>query len=183
MVRNTIELRVPSKKVLEAISEGLAEIEAYVDFPRLASPRSEPEATAVLSESGSAEAGAVQGSTGEGDIVEEESDDEDYYGDDGNNDGLEREEIEVAVDAFLSILLNAGIVRKGKSGEMPSFTDVFKKFFGKDHEITAKAQLFEEYVEGYFGWIGPEEICSAHRAFLEVQEIVESASKGGTNAR
>jgi hypothetical protein len=174
MVRNSTEPRVPSKKVLEAISEGLAEIEAYVDFPGLASTRSEPEVKEPVSESGSAEAGAVQ---------EEESGYEDYYGDDGDNDGLEREEIEVAVDAFLSVLLNAGIIRKGKSGEMPSFTDVFKKFFGKDHEITAEAQRFEEYVEGYFGWIGPEEMRSAQVAFSEIQEIVERALKGGTDAR
>ncbi len=109
--------------------------------------------------------------------AEEEYGDEDF--DEGEyTDGYDREEIEVAIDEFLSTLLRANIIRKSKSGKEPSFADVFRRLFGQDHEITAKAQSFEEYIKGYFGWIAPEDMRIAHETFLEIQEIVNSSDNG-----
>ena len=94
---------------------------------------------------------------------------------------FDREDIEVAVDAFISHLIQAKVVRKSIGGKFPSFSEVFEKYFGDAHEITVKAKNFEEYVEGYFGAISPDDMSAAHDEFCEIQEAVRK-ELGGDDA-
>jgi len=88
----------------------------------------------------------------------------------------------VAVDAFISSLTGSGVIRKRKGGKTPSFAEVFERLFGPDNEITDKANDFEDFIEGYFGWVSPEDMRSAHEAFVVIQGIVRQATKGVLDA-
>lgn len=148
------------------IGEGLGEIAAHFEFSGFSNGAEiETEEERPVTEDA------------ESDTDSEEDDDSDDHG----TDYFDREEIEVAIDAFISHLLSEKLIRKSNSGKLPSFSEVFEKFFGKGHEITAKAESFEDYIKGYFGWISPEDMRSAHGEFVEIQEIVEEAEKGDSD--
>lgn len=168
-----VTVRRPSARALEAISEGLEEIDAYFGFSGFSGTKGEQETQKPLEESSSLES----------DSVEEDEGDDDYGDDESGSDYFDREEIEVAIDAFLSALLNAKIIRKSKSGKLPSFADVFGKFFGQDHEISEKARTFEEHIKGYFGWVSPEDMRAAREVFSEIQEIVQREAIGVSDAK
>jgi|CZKK01.1.fsa_nt_gi hypothetical protein len=163
-------LRRPSQKVVDAIAEGLDEIDSYVPFPRRSTAETET-VTESLEDEGNAQ---------DDDAGEEygEDDDGDY-----RTDYFDREEIEVAIDAFLSALVAAGVIKKGRHGKLPSFSEVFAKFFGQDHEVTKKANSFEDFIKGYFGWISPEDLRKAHEEFLEIYEIVKESAQPASNAQ
>jgi hypothetical protein len=162
------KLRRPSQKVLNVIVDGLDEIDSYVPFPRRLATESE-EVTA----------------NPEGELSAEDEDESGQYCEDNDGDRrteyFDREEMEVALDAFLSALVNAGVIKKSRQGKLPSFSEVFIKFFGQDHELTKKAQSFEDFVEGYFGWISPEDMQRAHEEFLEIYESVKDAARSASN--
>jgi hypothetical protein len=158
--------RVPSRRVLEAIDDGLEEIRFYFgwgnsDTANTASPKGEPN---IEEES----------APDEDDSLEEE-DEEDYLEgeeyDDQEGSYIDREEIEVAVDAFISSLLASSVIRKAKSGKLPSFGMVFTKFFGRG-DLVDLATAFEDDIEGYMGWISPDEMQSAKKRFIEICEFV-----------
>jgi len=172
MVTESKTTRRPSRKVLEAISGGLEEIEAQFDSSGFSS-------STVKSVGEEPPAGPIIGGPEEAEEKEEEDDDgEEYYSD----HYFDREEIEVGLDAFISHLINSEVIRKPKPGKTPSFSEVFEKFFGKDHEVTEKANGFEGFIKGYFGWVSPENMRLAHDAFLEIRGIVQSAMKEGERA-
>lgn len=163
-------LRRPSQKVVNAIAAGLDEIDSYVGFPRNSTIETEAATEASEDEDGAAD----------DDSSEEYSEDHD---DDYRTEYFDREEIEVAIDAFLSELISAGVIKKGRHGKLPSFSDVFVKFFGQEHDITKKAQSFEDYIKGYFGWISPEDMRKAHEEFLEIYEIVKESARSASDAQ
>lgn len=156
----------PSRRILDGLTRGLQEIEAYFGWPV---------ADATLENSEQPE-------------EPEEVADEDGIGDEepigeADDDGyFEAEEIEVAVDSFLSYLHENGLIRKNKAGKLPTFYRVFEKFFGEDHEIAKLALTFEEKIEGYFGWISFESMGEARESFIEIFKLVRQVgddSRGG----
>jgi hypothetical protein len=115
--------------------------------------------------------------------VAHDEEDQDADGDDSDNDDdhgegyYDREEIEVALANFATTLIKAKVVHKSKNGDPPSFTEIFEKLFGETHWIVEKAQSFEDFVEGYFGRILPEQMNAAHEAFVEIRGFVTSKLK------
>ena len=174
MVKESKTMRRPSRQVLEAISDGLDEIEAQFDLSGFS-----PSAVESVGDKA-----PVEGAAPIADGTEEADEDEAEDDSDENYDGeyFDREEIEVAIDAFISSLIGYGVIRKRKGGKLPSFAEVFEKFFGQDHEITEKANDFEDLIEGYFGWVSPEDMRSAHNAFVEIQDILRQATKEVSDA-
>lgn len=101
--------------------------------------------------------------------------DEENFADEEEDDSAEpevydAEEIEVAVDAFLSQLIDATIVRKTKGGAMPSMFDVFERLFGEEHEASKSAKEFEGLVAGYFGWVKADDVEEAHGCLIVIKE-------------
>jgi hypothetical protein len=194
MTKEKRKTRQPSKRVLSVIVDGLEEIRAYFGWspPSTANGHVDPDEDLT---------GATSSHSGRptGDDDGEEGDDEDHGDADRDDEGydeeyddsddeysegyVDREEIEIAVDAFISTLIDADIVRKNHAGKPPSFAGVFGRFFGSQHEITKKAEEFEKYIEGYGGWISPEEIQNAESSLLEIYEIVQTTLKGGRDGR
>lgn len=74
------------------------------------------------------------------------------------------------------------MVRKQKLGKPPSFSEVFKKFFGDDHAVTQSANKFEEFIKGYFGWVNPDDMDSARDEFQEIKKTILDALNGGARA-
>jgi hypothetical protein len=178
MATESQKKRAPSPKVLRAINDGLDEIESYLDFSVSISSMN-TEAAAQIPEShvpNAPEEEDDQSGTEEGEDDQDEYDTDDQY--------IDREEIEVALDAFLSQLISADVIRKPKSGKTPSFTWVFERFFGKDHPVSEHARGFEEFIKGYFGWVSPDNMDSAQESFFEIREIVrEALTDDGSGAR
>jgi len=103
-------------------------------------------------------------------------DEDDYVGDEGpseNESMYDREDIEIAIDAFLSELQHAQIIHKNKKGRLPSFSDVFKGLFGDSHDLASKAREFETFIEGYFGYISFEDMEEARTKFVEIKSAVK----------
>jgi hypothetical protein len=190
MTKEKRKTRQPSKRVLSVIVDGLEEIRAYFGWspPSTANGHVDPDEDPT---------GVTSSHIGRptGDDDGEEGDDEDHGDADRDDEGydeeydnsydeyVDREEIEIAVDAFISALIDAEIVRKNHAGKPPSFAEVFGRFFGSQHEITKKAEEFEKYIEGYGGWISPEDIQNAESSLLEIYEIVQTTLKGGRDGR
>jgi hypothetical protein len=155
--------RIPGTRILEAIAEGLDEIRAHFGWGNFVVSN-----TAVTH--------AKPEKKDETDPDEDDFVEEDDY-DDGEEEYFEREEIEVALDAFLSSLLASGVIRKAKSGKSPSFGRVFAKFFGDEGEVVDLAWEFEEDIEGYMGWIKPDAMRSAEQRFLKISDLVSKMIK------
>jgi hypothetical protein len=157
MAREHKATRRPSKRILAAISEGLEEIDAHFEMSGFTCKK-------VIS--------SIAEAAEEIEAESADEDDSDYYGESQELEYFDREDIEVAIDAFISQLIKANVVRKSSAGKTPSFSEVFERYFGDAHEITENAKKFEEYVEGYFGAIAPEDMRAAYEQFCEIQEAV-----------
>lgn len=167
-------IRRPSKRVLQGISDALNEIDAYFGFSSVSA--------------GTPEDQAEEGQNGADQIEPEDvGEGDDDYGEyeeyEASQDYINREEIEIAVDAFLSALSNSGLIKKNRAGKLPHFGDVFEKFFGEDHDLAVKAWEFEEHTKGYFDWVSPEDMALARAAFLEIQESVEKNLTGSADEK
>ena len=149
-------VRRPGKRTLAAISEGLEEIDAHFEMSGFSHKEIIPSIAATAEEV---------------EVESADEDDSDYYGECHEPEYFDREDIEVAIDAFISQLIKANVVRKSGAGKSPSFSEVFERYFGDAHE-SEKAKKFEEYVEGYFGNIAPEDMRAAYEQFCEIQEVV-----------
>jgi hypothetical protein len=103
-----------------------------------------------------------------------DDDDEEDDGDYLEDKVYDREDIEVAIDEFLSTLKNGGVIKKNKKGHLPSFSGALALVFGEDHDVVKKAKSFEEFIEGYFGNIFYEQMVSAFREFVEITNEVKS---------
>jgi hypothetical protein len=169
MVTEATAVRRPSRAALTAIEEGLAEMEAYFGVSRHTGD--------LEGEEPSADREAP-----DTEIAEEGYDDDEEASDESSGDS-DREEVEVALDAFISFLLDEGMIRKSKSGKLPSFADIFSRFFGKEHEIAVNARSFEAHIEGYFGWISSEDMRLARDEFLAIQEGVKKILEGKSDAQ
>ena len=99
--------------------------------------------------------------------IEEEPYEEPYY-----TAGFDREDVEIAIDGFLTKLAREGLIRKNKSGRLPSFSAVFEKLFGAGHAMVKTAKEFEEHVAGYFGRIDYENMRAAYSEFLEIKKFI-----------
>jgi hypothetical protein len=146
-------------EVLEAVKTGLEEIENCFGWAGFSAD--EPQSTESVEE------------FEEIDLEGEDSDDE-------NDDNSDRptvfscEEMEVAIDEFLSVLLSRKLIKKNKrSGEPPSFLMALKQLFGKDHDIVEKAKSFEENTKCYFDAITHEHMEQAFLDFVEIQKIIQ----------
>ena len=162
---------MPGKQAISAIADGLEEIGAHFQFVGFGNGVDEPAED------------LASGATSEEDQPEEDSSEEDDFDADDDDDGYsgfstyDREEIEVAIDEFISNLITNGILRKSKSGKLPSFSGVFEKIFGKDHEISRMARQFEEYIEGYFGAIDYDDMKAAYSEFHEIREFLNKEAE------
>lgn len=163
-------VRSPSKRSITAIADGLEEIAAYFPFGGFG------RGAKKASKSFVAEAESEEDGSEEDEFADD--DDDDGYSDSSSYD---REEIEVAIDEFISALIADGILTKSKSGKLPSFAGVFEKLFGKNHEVSKKARQFEEYIEGYFGAIDYDDMRSAYSEFQEIRDLVNEEAEKTSN--
>lgn len=160
----------PTIRVLKIIADGLEEIDGHFAWEGL---------TGINDEAGTGEP-----LPSEAQQAEDESD-EDPYEDPYYTAGFDREDIEIAIDAFLSYLLRKRLIHKNKSGRLPSFAGVFEEFLGEDHQIAKVADKFEEHIKGYFGWIDYENMRAAYAEFLEIRAFIrkELENPGGVEAQ
>ena len=148
----------PNPRKVKAILEALKEIEASFELLGL----------------GSMDDSIVNNELEPEDVEDEvEAEEEESYG----NASFDREDIEVAIDTFVSELIDGGIVRSNNSAKMPRFGDVFAKAFGTNHEIVQKANEFEESIKGYFGYIDYDDMKTAQNRLAEIRELLEKALK------
>ena len=148
--------RPSRRRALELIGEGLTEIENEFQWQGFS-----PEDDDLLDEETADESAESEGET---------SDDEEIDFD--STSTFNSEDVEVAMDVFVSRLVREKIIRSTPT-QLPSFSRIFEKFFGKDHEVTKLAEAFEELVQGYFGAIHYQDMQQAHRELLEIRKIVD----------
>lgn len=177
MMAETNVKRMPSKRVLDAIDEGLAEIQDYFGW------RSGSETASTNEKTGGSHATPVAVDQNDLDNGQDEELGEFEYDGELEEEYFDREEVEVALDAFTSSLLASGIIKKSRSGKAPGFGSVFGKFFGEHDEVAALASKFEDKIEGYMGWISPDDMMSAEKLFLQICDRVREMVKGKNHAR
>lgn len=163
MVTEAKPKRIPSRRALEIIDEGLEEIRLQFGWGR-------PDSAASALRDG--------GRDLDEDQIEEDiesfDEDEDGEGEDGYFD---REAVEVAIDAFISTLLDSDVIRKTKSGKLPSFGTIFARLFGDKGDVVDLASAFEDDIKGYMGWISPDHMRSAEERFMKIRELVHDMLK------
>jgi hypothetical protein len=158
--------RLLRRKRIEAIADALSEIKAHFEFEGISfeepSPAGEPP-----------EAESEEKSKAK-DEQDEDGYDDDEYDDDSipGKSAFEREEIEIALDVFMSRLVEEKVIRQFKPNEQPSFSGIFEKFFDEDHEIVKIAQSFEEHIEGYFDWVHYDDMRAAYGELLQIKDII-----------
>jgi hypothetical protein len=151
----------PPVRVLKVVADGLEEIGGHFVWEGIAGI----EDSTAEEEVWSAE---DQGADGAGDGADDGPYEEPYY-----TAGFDREDVEIAIDAFLSHLLHKRLIRKDKSGRLPSFAGVFRKLFGEDHQVAKAARNFQDQIVGYFGWIDYENMIGAYAEFLRIQSFIK----------
>jgi hypothetical protein len=147
------KVQIPSVRILRIIAAGLEEIEGHFVWEGIA--RVEADMNSV----------EIQPDEGE---YEEDS----IYEDSFDTAGFDREDVEIAVDQFLSHLLRKRVIKKDRSGSLPLFSEVFEQFFGEQHSIARTAASFEDLIEGYFGRIDYENMKAAYDALSEIQKYI-----------
>ena len=171
MGKKRTAIQPPSEEALEALVTGLEEIEALFQLVGFSGGKIHP------SDETSSEESALEPNSAEDSDDDYDDEDSDSYG----SGSFDREEIEVAIDAFISHLIDEKVLKKRTSGKLPSFSEVFGKLFGEDSEVTKTAKNFEEYIEGYFGAITYEDMRAAHCQFLQIQEFIQKKARVGSN--
>jgi hypothetical protein len=89
--------------------------------------------------------------------LDEDSEDNDDYIEEISY--TQPEDVEVAIGEFLSLLIENKVFTKQQN--VDSFSTVFELIFGEDHELKAKAEYFEELVNGYEGFVSLEDMREA----------------------
>ncbi len=152
------------KKTLDIVAAGLDEITAYFDMEGFPSKHD-------------ASSGKVQEQTVKGtDADQVEDDSESDYGVSHRREAFPREDIELAIDAFLSHLIQERLLPKTAPGEAPSFSEVIGELFGDAHDITKKADRFEEHIKGYFGFVDYVAMATAYDDLLDIQNMIKEAT-------
>jgi hypothetical protein len=162
-------LRRPSIRVLRAISAGLEEIRDHFAWEGISSDDNSSSGDESLAQP--REASPEDDATVEDEAEEESTKDEDYE-EPYYLKTFDREQIEIAIDTFLSHLARKRLIPKPKPHKLAAFSDIFEKFFGEEHEITETARSFEEHIKGYFGLIDYENMSTAYGELLEIQRFL-----------
>ena len=110
-------------------------------------------------------------------VVDEDEIVEDEVYDEDEDEYFDKEEVEVAVDEFISSLVSSKLIRKPKTGRLLTIGSVFAKFFGEEGEIVELAREFENDIAGYMGWISPAKMKSAEERFAKILNLVRSILK------
>ncbi|MGA8086704.1 MAG: hypothetical protein WCA10_05310 [Terracidiphilus sp.] len=87
------------------------------------------------------------------------------------------------VDNFISSLVTSRIIKHSKKNRLPTFSEVFSRFFDEEDEIVELAKSFEDNIEGYMEWIGPDELRVARDCFEEIRSRVLELLGEGSNAK
>jgi hypothetical protein len=107
--------------------------------------------------------------------------DAEYYEDEGDFEddyeepsglSFDREDIEVAIDAFLSQLVARKLIPKPKPGKSPSLSAVLADLLGTEDEALTPAENFEEFIEGYSGMVDHENMEQAHLQLVKLRELL-----------
>ncbi|MFL6352268.1 MAG: hypothetical protein ACJ74Z_10515 [Bryobacteraceae bacterium] len=101
---------------------------------------------------------------------DEEEDDE---GEEFGPKVFDAEEIEVAIDSFISQLSDKRLIKKPVPGKAPSFGQVFEKLFGSTSRVVDLAREFEEQVKGYAGWVSHDDMQNAYDTFMALKKAIE----------
>jgi hypothetical protein len=166
---------MPNKRALEEIASALEEIESHFEWQGFPSGSSD--------KSDEAE-GERQSKEAEEEKSETAEDEEEYFDESDEYTGpsvYDREDIEVSIDVFTSELIRKKVITKSKFGERPSFSRVFEGLFGTDHEIAELANSFEEYVEGYFGFVSYDDMAEAQSVLQQIKDIITKEIANGKN--
>lgn len=163
LIKKQGNVRHPSRRVLEALSGAFREIEAH--FELLGFTPEEPESISV-------EAPEEPGE--EEDLEEPDEEYEVEYVDEDESGGgvYQREEIEVAIDIFISELIDEKVIKQPKNEKAPSLVSVFERIFGEDHEIVKLIHEFDDNIEGYFGAISYDDMKSACGNVFAIRGII-----------
>jgi hypothetical protein len=145
--------RRPRKRDVEALSEALNEIEACFKLLGFSADHDQEKQ--------------------EDHNEDQEFNNEEVYG----PAVYQREDLEVAIDVLISELVSDGLFPKPSRGTEPTLADVFERFFGEDDKIAQLAQEFDQYIEGYFGAIGYDDMNSAHGTILAIRNILRTEMK------
>ena len=151
----------PSRRVLLVIARGLEEIKDHFIWEEFSTNEGESSYQDSIGDVGESENDAA------------EDDDDDEYEEPYHISSFDREDVEVAIDMFISHLIRRKLIRKDKFGEPESMSEVFEKFFGEDDEITRSARSFEDHIKGYFGFIDYENMSAAYSELSEIQELIK----------
>lgn len=148
-------------KALTAIGNALEEIEAYFE----------------LNGFGPIETGAAGGASEEdGSEADEE---QTFESDDESSSSwsFDREDIEVAIDVFISRLSDEHIIPKPTLRDKPSLLSVLERFFGRKHEVLEIARSFEKNIKGYFDIVSYDAMAEAHGDLLQIRDIIKRELK------
>ena len=159
-----------TKRTLEAVAKGLKEIEARFEIEGFYTGGG-----ASSEEELEPERGAAEFESGNEDIGTNEDDEEE----DEEKSIFHREDIEVAIDEFLSQLLKQKLIRK-RSGKLPSFSAVFDELFGQNHRVAEASRSFEEHIKGYFEIISYHDMEIAYNNFMEIQDLIQREIEAGS---
>lgn len=159
----------PPKAVVEVIAAGLKEIEAHFEWEGFP-PNSGTEAESQNQDSEPDDNTEEDDLNPDQEVSDDDGDTEEGY---GGNAVFEREDIEVAIDVFLSRLVEDELIKKIKRDEQLSLSEVFERYFGEDHELTEAAQAFEEHIKGYFGEIAYEDMQQAYGELSSIRGMID----------
>lgn len=166
-------VRHPRRKVLDVIAEAFREIEACYELLGFSANQDEELPPDEQQPNNEGEQDAKDADYP--DYLDHENDTEQDYDTEpeGGPTVYQREEIEVAVDVFISELVHQKLIPKPPADSKgPSLAEVFQGFFGEDHKIVELAKEFEDHIEGYFGAIGFDEMSSAYGNVLAIRDIL-----------
>ena len=174
--------RQPTKETLEVLSEALKEIEAYFEMVGFSQRKKEGLPQLSFGNGESQNKKSVEEEPDENAAEENaEEETEDGYGEDDDSSGssvFDREEIEVAIDVFLSVLVQEGILPKYPRNKLPTLEGAFERIFGESHAIIKTVQSFEEHIEGYFDVVGYDDMEIASNQLAEIRDMINKELRG-----
>jgi hypothetical protein len=164
--------RGPSREILEALLDGLKNIDSLLPATHLTSPvedHNDENKTGREEQKSVGDSASDASEVNEGEHDEEEDISEEEY-DYGESTSMESEEIEVAVDELVSDLNDM----RGHRRQAASLSDLFSVLFGKSSETVSVASDLGDAINGYFGQLLEEHIDQAQRCITELIDFVSS---------
>jgi hypothetical protein len=153
-MKNRKSIKRPKREVLTEILDGLREIEAHFEMEGFArneiKPEEEPQAE-----------------------TPEEEDDE--YGEDFSGpSAFDREDIEVAIDVFISHLVQTAVIKKQEHRGRHPLSDIIQDLFGEDHAISTMTLSFEEHIKGYFDLVCYDDMQKAYFELSNIRDLIQA---------